>query len=479
MLTNKEASDEEALYQAQCENIHIKAEPSCSSNLTNQSKSGYTPHSVHTTSDQVEVIIKTEPTEVLGHETGNVYTHQHDMTVDERNLLVDVLESKADVQIITKVLIMNQKEAEPIKIENTKMNTSSSSNSVSDVPQIQASSKSTAICNYKFKLVSLKQFLKRGPENYQESLYFHCCWCEFRTLSSFCFSNHLKSEHSSSLQPCHSCSIMFVSKKTLMDHNSRFHRKKMSFKCSKCDFRCKREVSLRAHRRKIHTSQKMHICTKCDYSSFRHQAMKQHYITHHQDENKLDCSAPFTCAACKKMFLYFSQYQNHLKRHTGERPYACKFCSFRSSYKKNVTLHELRKHIKPKISLSQRTSYNNISSNVLTLQKPFQCEKCCQYFVRQSSLSRHIKALSCPGARSSKIGSECPVTSNDSNSTPSDVHETKANKERRIPVKIGSDTKQSKDDNSHICQACNEQFKSSKVLKRHLLYCVFNSLSSS
>lgn len=146
----------------------------------------------------------------------------------------------------------------------------------------------------------------------------------------------------------------------------------------------------------IHTKEKIFTCNICGYKSKQKQNLIRHSAKVHnvnvQGKKKLQCSCPncriddnergkkivdpkikrlHYCENCGKIFEYPSNLANHVKSHTDERPFVCKWPS---CFKKFKHKYDFNRHM---------LVHNG--------EKNFKCDYCEYKTAIKSHLKNHIK----------------------------------------------------------------------------------------
>ncbi|XP_074540433.1 zinc finger protein 407 [Halichoeres trimaculatus] len=166
---------------------------------------------------------------------------------------------------------------------------------------------------------------------------FICKICNFATAQLGDARNHVKRHLGMREYKCDICGWAFVMKKHLSTHLLGKHgvgqRKERKFECNLCERSFSEKWALNNHM-KLHSGEK-----------------------------------PYKCAwpSCHYAFLNLSAMKDHYRTHTGEKSYLCDLCGFAGG-----TRHALTKHRR------QHTG-----------ERPFKCKLCDFASTTQSHLSRH------------------------------------------------------------------------------------------
>ncbi|XP_007908202.1 zinc finger and BTB domain-containing protein 39 [Callorhinchus milii] len=192
-----------------------------------------------------------------------------------------------------------------------------------------------------------------------------CCVCEQPSRSVCSLMWHVLSHMNISIFSCSVCGDSFVDQGLLEQHMSSHQGlESYLFECNFCSRKFRLEASFQNHM-KIH--KKHHAEGVKDLlgggGGQQHQWLKKTLIMSPSQESTSDCHLPglhhellqvnhgkasakgnwYECEFCRKRFSHSSEFQYHLRIHSGEKPYECKLCHKffrgRSTVKNHLKTH--------------------------------------------------------------------------------------------------------------------------------------------
>ena len=111
---------------------------------------------------------------------------------------------------------------------------------------------------------------------------------------------------------------------------------KQQWQCPQCDYSTPVKQYITQHIRR-HTGEKPFKCPLCNYRAAQKQSVTYHMRRHTGEK-------PFKCPHCTYSSSSRQNLDRHVRRHTGEMPYGCPYCSYKSITKGPVVDHMRSKH---------------------------------------------------------------------------------------------------------------------------------------
>lgn len=164
--------------------------------------------------------------------------------------------------------------------------------------------------------------------------------------------------------------------------------------CSQCNQMFTSEPLLASHKCSAKpTEERKYPCHVCSEKFPSYWELRKHMNSHFP--GMLDSKSSF-CHLCQKDYTK-TGFMNHLRKHTGERPFVCELCHKAFSQSSSLSIHmkfhlNVRKHActvceKKFVTKSELSRHMTVH----TKQKSYYCGVCDKAFTRSDNMKKHEK----------------------------------------------------------------------------------------
>ncbi|XP_055307794.1 gastrula zinc finger protein XlCGF52.1-like [Sitodiplosis mosellana] len=214
-----------------------------------------------------------------------------------------------------------------------------------------------------------------------------CDFCEYSTDNKGHLNQHLLKHTGEKPHGCTLCPKRFKEKRSLLGH-MKIHVKEFLFHCSGClqGFDGKEEKTEHETNCKV-VRYECYLC-KDSFGSLKTN-MVNHMRVHSGDK-------PFECEECSKKFVQKHNLNKHMKIHAGPRPFRCSKCHERFSDQDERDSHEEECNRRVYQCYVCRKSIGLIKSDLIRHMRthsgetPFQCVECSKSFSRIDYRKAHM-----------------------------------------------------------------------------------------
>ncbi|XP_030825128.1 zinc finger protein 131 isoform X2 [Camarhynchus parvulus] len=171
------------------------------------------------------------------------------------------------------------------------------------------------------------------------------------------------------------------------------------------------DPSCKQEHMKTHSTEN-YKCDICNKRYLRESALKQHLTCYHFDEGGASKKQRpgkkiHVCQYCDKQFDHFGHFKEHLRKHTGEKPFECPNCHERFARNSTLKCHLTacqsgagakkgrKKLYECQVCNSVFNSWDQFKDHLVihTGDKPNHCTLCDLWFMQGSELRRHLKEM--------------------------------------------------------------------------------------
>ncbi|XP_055711886.1 zinc finger protein ZFP2-like [Phlebotomus papatasi] len=268
------------------------------------------------------------------------------------------------------------------------------------------------ICGQEY---STKQNLRRHIEDIHEKIKkakgkdsYQCNMCDKTFKNHYFLTKHRMIHSASKKNVCPHCNQVYSTKQNLRRHIEDIHEKLRNHLCTICGKGFAQITTLKSHYN-VHSKIKFQ-CDVCGKRFKTEMYLKLHKLRHIPPEERTDKikkrlksdgskakKVICICSFCGKISNTAAIHQNHLRTHTGEKPFECDICKKNFSFKFVLETH-MRVHTGEKPykcdtcgMAFRQSAHLKTHKRVHTGEKPYKCVVCEKAFAERRSLKVHMR----------------------------------------------------------------------------------------
>ncbi|KAG5879594.1 hypothetical protein JTB14_005038 [Gonioctena quinquepunctata] len=337
-------------------------------------------------------------------------------------------ETKDEIKVENKISDDNEEDEEK-KEEDEDYDDEDESDDPSD--PIYSDDEKKVEVNVKLEIIRDKATLSKRKRKVSE---FQCEKCSNNYNSSTVLVRHCVEEHgmnSRDVRPfvCSRCNSRFGNSSNLLQH-IKYHDAVRSNMCTYCGKGFITKTDLNIHE-KQHLNMREYKCETCVKSFNTHKDLRSHKLVVHTDPQLWK----YFCEICNKPFPIKSNYDCHMRRHTGDKKFQCHLCD-----KKFTDKCVLQRHMR---------THSNV--------RDFKCSHCDKEYKDKRVLQIHMAKIHGIGVGEIKLPSKekkyichmCPK-----------AYYAKNKLTRHLYTHTG--------EKPFFCNICNKKFNDKSYVKQHM-----------
>ncbi|XP_013849820.1 zinc finger protein 408 isoform X1 [Sus scrofa] len=220
---------------------------------------------------------------------------------------------------------------------------------------------------------------------------FLCTECGKSYSSEESFKAHMLGHRGVRPFPCPQCDKAYGTRRDLKEHQV-VHSGARPFACDQCGKAFARRPSLRLHRKthQMPTAPAPCPCPVCGRPLANQGSLRNHMRLHTGEK-------PFLCPHCGRAFRQRGNLRGHLRLHTGERPYRCPHCAEAfpqlPELRRHLISHTGEAHLCPVCGKALRDPHTlRAHERLHSGERPFPCPQCGRAYTLATKLRRHLKS---------------------------------------------------------------------------------------